>query len=163
MEQLHDESGHLGVEKSTAKVTDRFWWPGYTQNVIDWIATCIPCAQKKKPSGNSKMPLQSVPGGKAMEMLALDFVGPLPETTDENRYLLVIGDYFTKWVEAFPLKDQKAITTADVLLSEIVARHGVPVVLHSVEPIGPQDSTCSIWVWHGTAKQSSTGNNPFFI
>ena len=57
---------------------------------------------------------------KPMQMLAMDFVGPLPETEDGNRYLLVIGDYYTKWVEAFALKDQKAITTADVLLSEVV-------------------------------------------
>ena len=31
-----------------------------------------------------------------------------------KRYLLVIQDYFTKWVEAFPLPNEQAVTMARV-------------------------------------------------
>ena len=131
LKQMHGNGGHLGIEKTMAKVKDHFWWPGYSQGVVDWIEKCVPCSQKKKPSGNSKMPMKSVLVGKPMEMLGMDFVGPLPEAEDGNHFLSVIGDYYTKWVDAFALKDEKAITTAYVLLSEVVTRHSVPVVLHS--------------------------------
>ncbi len=32
----------------------------------------------------------------------------MPLSTNNNRYLLVIQDYFTKWADAIPLPDQTA-------------------------------------------------------
>ena len=39
---------------------------------------------------------------RPLQRVAMDIFGPLPETPRGNRYILVIGDYFTKWKEAFP-------------------------------------------------------------
>ena len=50
----------------------------------------------------------------------------LPLTYDGNQYVLVFVDYLTKWVEAFPLKDQKAETVARVMVEEVICRHGAP-------------------------------------
>ena len=47
------------------------------------------------------------------------------------RYILVITDYFSKWTEAFPIKDKCAYTVADVLVSKIILRFGMPLVIHS--------------------------------
>lgn len=66
-----------------------------------------------------------------MERVALDIMGPLNETERQKSYVLVIKDYFTKWVEAFPLANDKAETVAEVLASEWVCRYGAPQVLHS--------------------------------
>ncbi len=33
--------------------------------------------------------------------------GPLPKSKKGNVYLLVVVDYFTKWVELFPIRDSK--------------------------------------------------------
>ena len=66
-----------------------------------------------------------------MERVALDVVGPLPETERGNKYILVVGDYFTKWMEAYPIPDQTVVTVADKLVNEFVCRFGVPTVLHS--------------------------------
>ena len=38
--------------------------------------------------------------GAPLERVAMDILGPLPVTERGNRYVLVIGDYFTKWVES---------------------------------------------------------------
>lgn len=43
----------------------------------------------------------------------------------------MIQDYFTKWMEAFPLPDEQAVTVAEVLASEWVYRYGAPQTLHS--------------------------------
>ena len=58
-------------------------------------------------------------------------MGPLPTSSQGNNYTLVITDLFTKWVEAFPLKDTTATTLATVMLNEVVCRYGVPTSLHS--------------------------------
>ena len=66
-----------------------------------------------------------------MERIALYVLGPLPTTESGNKYILVIVDYFTKWVEAFPLPNQGAKTVADKLVNEVVCRFGIPLIIHS--------------------------------
>ena len=127
---VHDQLGHLGIEKTTEKVRGQFWWPGYSTDVIEYIRKCEPCSQRKAPSGKQRAPMESVTIGRPMEMIALDFVGPLPTTIRGNRHLLVIGDYYTKWIEAVPTRDQTAEMSAQALLEQI-GRHGVPMVIHS--------------------------------
>jgi len=38
--------------------------------------------------------------GAPMERIAVDLMGPLNETERRNSYILVVQDYFSKWVEA---------------------------------------------------------------
>ena len=52
-------------------------------------------------------------------------------TDKGNRYILVVTDLFTKWVEAFPLQAVDSVTLATVLVDEMVCRYGVPRHLHS--------------------------------
>ena len=47
-----------------------------------------------------------------MQVVAVDILGPLPESTAGNSYILVVGDYFTKWLEAYAIPNQEAITVA---------------------------------------------------
>ena len=47
------------------------------------------------------------------------------------KYILVVTDIFTKWVEAFALKDTTANTLATVLLNEVICRYGAPCTLHN--------------------------------
>ena len=52
-------------------------------------------------------------------------MGPLPITEAGNKYLLITTDYFTKWVEAYPIPNQEAITVAEALVYGYVCRFGV--------------------------------------
>jgi hypothetical protein len=48
--------------------------------------------------------------------LGIDFVGPIqPTSTEGNRYILTISDYFTKFVEAVALPNKSAVGVAQVL------------------------------------------------
>ena len=50
-----------------------------------------------------------------MERIAMDVLGPLPESTTGNKYIVIIADYmyFTKWPEAFAIPNQEATTIAN--------------------------------------------------
>ncbi|KMQ81592.1 krab-a domain-containing protein [Lasius niger] len=61
----------------------------------------------------------------------MDILGPLPSTRSGNRFLLIIVDCFTKWMEAFPLKYIRAKTVAEVFVSQFIFRHGVPTDVHT--------------------------------
>ena len=84
------------------------------------VRQCNICASKKSPARKRKAPLQQVMVGAPMERIALNMVVPLPETEGGNRYILVVGDYFSKWVEAYPLTGEKAVTVAGKLVEEFV-------------------------------------------
>jgi hypothetical protein len=58
--------------------------------------------------------------------VALDIMGPLPETKNGNRYALVAIDHYSKWCEARPIKDHDAATATKFLEEEIICRFGVP-------------------------------------
>jgi len=61
----------------------------------------------------------------------MDILGPFSSSVSENRYLLVIVDCFTKWVEAFLLKNARASMIAEVFVNRVVSRHGIPLELHT--------------------------------
>ena len=131
--QLHSTvtAGHLGVNKTLAKVRDRYFWFALRKDVENWCKTCDACNGRSGSLRKSKAPLQTYNVGAPMERIAIDFMGPLTKTNSGNKYIMVVGDYFTKWVEAYPLPNIEAKTVADKLIENLIARFGVPLIIHT--------------------------------
>eukprot|EP00731_Ephydatia_muelleri_P004049 Em0002g225a len=130
---LHDTpvGGHLGVKKTLEKVQMRFYWPSQKKDVEKWCASCAKCSSRKSPLP-TRAPLQLEDSvSRPLERIAMDIVGPLPVTERGNRYILVVGDYFTRWKEAYPMKDMEAQTVACILVNEFICRLGVPDTIHT--------------------------------
>ena len=73
--------------------------------------------------------MASVPVGKPWEMVAADVL-EVPVSSNNNCYLLVVQDYFTKWVEVVSMPNQTA-TRISSALTKIFYSFGIPVVFHS--------------------------------
>ena len=56
----------------------------------------------------------------------MDILDVCDSTPECHRYILVIADYFSKWNEAFPMKNKCADTVANVL-EHIILRFGMPL------------------------------------
>lgn len=65
------------------------------------------------------------------EIITVDFVGPLPKSAKQNKYLLVIQDKFTKWVECVPLREATAVGLKKAIRERIFCRFGWPKKLIS--------------------------------
>jgi transposase InsO family protein len=131
MKQLHDTrlGGHLGVTKTLARIKQRFYWPGCKKDVKLWCKKCNCCAQKN--GLKTKAAMQHVPVGVPLQKVALDVMGPFPTSDQGNSYVLVVSDYFTRWVEAYAIPDQTAIVIADKFVTEFVTRYGIPEQIHT--------------------------------
>lgn len=70
--------------------------------------------------------MESIKLESPMELWAMDVLGPLPMTARGNQYILVMSDHLPKWVEAVPMANQRADTTARAFVDEVVTRHGIP-------------------------------------
>ena len=124
-------SGHLGEEKTLSRLREKFYWPGFSQQVQDWCRSCYSCAARKTPAPHGRGELQSVLPGYPLQMVAVDIMGPLPETPNHNRYVLVATDYFTRWTEAYAIPNMTAETVASKLLDEFFLRFSLPEQIHS--------------------------------
>jgi transposase InsO family protein len=47
------------------------------------------------------------------------------------KYLLVLVDTFTGWVEAFPMTNKKASTVIKILVTDIIPQFGLPAFIQS--------------------------------
>ena len=97
----------------------------------DWVNTCRECAVRKTSAPKSRAPLQSVNVGYPMQLVAADILGHFPESDAGNRYILVAGDYFTRWMEVCPIPNQEAVTVAKKLTNEFFFRFSPPEQLHT--------------------------------
>ncbi|XP_026124599.1 uncharacterized protein LOC113106791 [Carassius auratus] len=84
----------------------------------------------KLPQPKVHPPVKSFLASRPLEVIAVDFT-VLEPASDGRENVLVITDIFTKFTQAFPTRDQKADTTAKVLLREWFMKYGIPTPLHS--------------------------------
>ena len=95
-------AGHLGMKRTLLRTKNRFFWPKMAVQIKDFVRNCPVCAQTKLNSPHGKAPLQPIEVNEPFVFWAMDYMGPLPETTRGNKHLLVVMDHFTKWCEVFP-------------------------------------------------------------
>ena len=123
--------GHLGEAKTLGRLRERFYWPGHCNDVSLWCKNCPDCGARKGPTQKSRAPLQKIVTGYPMQLVAVDITGPFPRSKNGNYYVLVVSDYFTRWVEAYAIPNQEATTVADKLVEEFFCRFGIPEQLHA--------------------------------
>ena len=126
----HDAAtaGHFGADKTLERLRQDAFWINMAKDVAEYCKQCVIC-QQSKLNMPQRAPLQNIPIGQPWQMVAVDIL-QVPLSTNNNRYLLVIQDYFTKWADAIPLPDQTAsrITTE---LIKFFCTYGPPQILHS--------------------------------
>ena len=132
MTALHSSktAGHFGTHKVIEKVRQRFYRPGFKDDVKHIIQCCDICQKESGPPKTHRHSLVDWKFSYPFHHIGLDFFGPFP-ISNGNRFILVIGDHFTKWYEAIPPPDQQASTTADALLEHRICRFGCPNSIHT--------------------------------
>lgn len=123
----HDDfiSGHFAVKRMWSRLRNKYFWRNMYQSIRDYVASCPTC-QERRANLQKYGLLKSIITTRPFEQVHIDILGPLPQTTTGNRYVLVFIDHFSKYVEAAALVETTAVTIARQFISRVFCRHGAP-------------------------------------
>ena len=125
--QVHDHvRGHAGVDKTLQRLHDqKKTWPGMRQDITRFIKQC-PACQFMKDTG---VPIAIKPFNltvfNPMDRLNIDTIGPLPPDEEGNKYIIVIIDVFSRFIELYPCKNVTAEAATRAILQHM-GRYGPP-------------------------------------
>ena len=121
----------MGASKTTSKVFQvGFWWPTLFKDAREFVLTCDRCQRIGNISKKHEMPLKGILEVEIFDMWGIDFMGPFPSALG-YKYILVMMDYVSKWVEAMPTLTNNARVVKKMLKKVIFPRFGTPRALIS--------------------------------
>lgn len=131
IKEAHQLTGHRGIQETLRRTLQGAYFPKLKQQVQEHLRQCTSCQLKEGTPTEQRHTPAPVVDGYPFQRISIDFVGPLPESKNGNKMLLTIKDTFTRWIEAFPIKNATAEITAQIIEREIIARHAYPESIHS--------------------------------
>ena len=107
-------SAHQGANAMIHAMHTHVYWRGMNAAIHRYVVTCITCQSCKPPQDKCQGLLHPFNffTTAPMEDIAVDHYGPLPETPASHKHVFVMVDMFTHWIEAIPVPDTTAVTTA---------------------------------------------------
>jgi transposase InsO family protein len=132
----HPSAGHGGQQKTWFRLSTRVYWRSMRKDIFNYVDTCPSCQKFKYNNAPTAGPMQMHEVNEPWATIGVDIMGPFPPTATNKRYLLVVVDYFTRWVEIFALRSTTSSDVANVLSNEVFSRFGLPQFI--VSDNGPQ-------------------------
>lgn len=131
LEDLHDGHGHFAAGVTGGRSHGRYFWPTRPRDIGRWVVSCEPCQRMAKiqRSGQLRSILQFAP----MDMVGMDFIGPinLPCEATGAVYILLVVDYFSRFVFGAPLQKADQQSTMRFFIDHLVPTVGWPKSVYS--------------------------------
>nr|GEU49786.1 reverse transcriptase domain-containing protein [Tanacetum cinerariifolium] len=103
--------GHYDANYTAKKVFDSvFYWPTIYKDAFELVKNCDSCQRQGKFSQRDEMPRNAIQVCEIFDVWGIDFMGSFPNSKG-NKYILVVVDYLSKWVEAkaLPTNDARVV------------------------------------------------------
>lgn len=129
LSESHDcpTSGHQGIKRTKYKLLQRYYWPGAGMDAEKYVKSCEKCKEIKQPTTKrSGLMGKFKIASKPFQMISMDLLGPLPRSTQQNSFILVICDWVTKWCMLFPIRHATASKVVDLAENHWFNIFGVP-------------------------------------
>nr|GFB40807.1 reverse transcriptase domain-containing protein [Tanacetum cinerariifolium] len=126
--------GHYGASYTANKVFDSgFYWPSIYKDAFELVKRCDSCQRQGKVSQKDEMPQNFIQICEIFDVWGIDFMGPFPSSKC-NKYILVVVDYLSKWVEAkaLPTNDARVVVK---FLKSLFSRFGTPKLSSAIEEL----------------------------
>lgn len=71
LRSLHDDLGHLGIDRTLDLVRSQFYWPKMSADVEQKIKTCERCVRRKTPPERAA-PMLNIVASRPLELVCMD-------------------------------------------------------------------------------------------
>jgi hypothetical protein len=122
---------HLSSKRMQDIFKNRFYWPSMLDDCVRWCSACVKCKIFKTKQPISQGLLIPIESTHPFHMINIDIKGPYKLSAQGYRYILVIVDHFTSWVEAAPMRGITAVEVINTFFNLIISRHGCPEIVIS--------------------------------
>jgi len=92
----------------------------------DFVKKCKPCQKHGNLIHQKQEQLHSILSTWPFAKWGMDILGPFSPGKGQVKFLIVVIDYFTKWIEAKPLATITAQQVQQFVWKDIICRYGVP-------------------------------------
>nr|GFB83243.1 reverse transcriptase domain-containing protein [Tanacetum cinerariifolium] len=129
MKEIHEGSCSMyaGPRSVVAKaIRLGYFWPTMHKDAHDMICKCSDCQIHRPITRHPQQPLTPITASWPFYKWGIDIACPFSEGPGKVKFLIVVMDYFTKWIEA---KAMATITGGQVkkfIWDNIVCRFGIP-------------------------------------
>ncbi|KAG7588731.1 Ribonuclease H-like superfamily [Arabidopsis suecica] len=126
-----------------------YYWPTMITDCVKFAQRCKRCQLHAPLIHQPSELFSSISAPYPFMRWSMDIIGPLHRSTRGTQYLLVLTDYFSKWIEAEAYASIKDSAVNTFIWKNIICRHGVPYEI--VTDNGPQfishefEAFCSEW------------------
>ncbi|XP_075088345.1 uncharacterized protein LOC142170351 [Nicotiana tabacum] len=118
--------GHHGGNRMATKVLEcGYYWPSIYHDTNQMVKACDQCQRQGSISKRHKMPMHFVMEIEIFDVWGIDFMGPFVSSCG-MKYILVVVDYVSRWVEAIALPNNEARSVTAFLKKNIFTRFGTP-------------------------------------
>jgi hypothetical protein len=122
----HQDVGHYGVRKTYSLLEPTYWWSGMMNQVKEEVAACTVCDRVKTSFELKDPELKPLPIMGLFYRWGCDLCKMTVESNRGNRYVMVMIEHFSKWIELVPLPAKEPEYTAAALRDVLVNRFGAP-------------------------------------
>jgi len=126
LKQAHgsEDAAHPGIFRTYCKLRDQYYFPQMLATVRKYVASCQACQRRKGVAGRA--PLAALPEvTQPLERVSADLID-MAGSSSGHRYLLVIIDHYTRYLQLIPLFSKEANNVADAFIEHFVTLFGPP-------------------------------------
>eukprot|EP01029_Cantina_marsupialis_P031725 TRINITY_DN920_c0_g2_i1.p1 TRINITY_DN920_c0_g2~~TRINITY_DN920_c0_g2_i1.p1 ORF type:complete len:1759 (-),score=361.37 TRINITY_DN920_c0_g2_i1:1652-6928(-) len=126
-------SVHVGATAMIHALNERgITWNRFSRSIRDLIAQCPACQAVKVSHGPvAHGALETRPTGGILRHWNVDFLGPVLESERGSKYVLVMIDKRSRWLELAALKVATAESTAQTIFNYLICRYQTPEIIFS--------------------------------
>uniref|UniRef100_A0A2N9EHJ1 Integrase catalytic domain-containing protein n=1 Tax=Fagus sylvatica TaxID=28930 RepID=A0A2N9EHJ1_FAGSY len=129
MKETH--SGECGEHQGKKRLyqlllTLGYYWPTMKKDTADFVKSCHTCQLQANLIHTHPTSLQNMATPWPFHTWGLDLIGPINPSSGGYIWILVATEYFSKWVEAIPLRKATGAAVANFIREHIITRFGIP-------------------------------------